>query len=484
MTDPDPALSEPGNEYEPTDVIVIGGGLAGLTAGRDIARAGFSVTILEEADQVGAELTGESCAGFPLHPSAQEFTEGDGALLALLRDLDLADRVESATDSELWLRWPKGSAPMPNNTVVGIPAVPLADDVRSILGWSAAWRAQLDRYRPLLRVRAEDDFADLVHRRMGGAVLDRMVAPLVSHRFSLAPSEVDVHEVAPGLTQAMTVQGSLSGAVMALLEDTRGSASVRPTAGDVSSFSLRDGMAALAESLANHCRRYGARLLTSRRAVSVHAPGELDREPRCEVTCADGSVLRSRAVIIAVPQESARELLRSCGVTVAETVRTAPVQTIATVVLETSSLDSAPRGAGVLASSDLSCPARSVVHLNARWRWLSEALGKNRHMLQVRYADSAARASQLDHVVDDAATLLGVPLDSATVRSHAAYQLGDVPAPASRGRSSAIRTLADDLAEFPRVRVAGEWFDGPGLTRVVSAVRPRVLDLNARLRTS
>lgn len=79
------------------DVLVLGGGVAGLKAGRDLRAAGLRVVVLEARDRVGGRVwTDRSLAPHPVELGA-EFVHGDRAdTWDLIRHLGLATR-----------RWPK-----------------------------------------------------------------------------------------------------------------------------------------------------------------------------------------------------------------------------------------------------------------------------------------------------------------------------------------------------------------------------------------
>ncbi|GGF36562.1 protoporphyrinogen/coproporphyrinogen oxidase [Subtercola lobariae] len=210
-------------------VVVVGAGVGGLVAARELARAGFAVTVLDAAEHAGGCVATHVVAGIRLDSGAESFATRGGTVAAFLTELGLGESLVSPNSRGAWLQLQNKAAPLPKNTLLGIPGVPLATDVRAILGLAGALRAQLDRVLPFVRVRKETDLGDLVRRRMGSKVLDRLVAPVVSGVHSAHPDLVDVHAVAPGLTTAMTNQGSLSGAVMSLIA-RRGGAST-PAAG-------------------------------------------------------------------------------------------------------------------------------------------------------------------------------------------------------------------------------------------------------------
>ena len=75
--------------------IVVGAGLAGLTAALRLKDAGYDVTVLEAADRAGGRMISEDWLGFTLNPGAQFVTSADGRLLQLMQQLGLQDMLVS-----------------------------------------------------------------------------------------------------------------------------------------------------------------------------------------------------------------------------------------------------------------------------------------------------------------------------------------------------------------------------------------------------
>nr|BFF09854.1 hypothetical protein GCM10025699_11570 [Microbacterium flavescens] len=196
-----------------TRVLVVGAGIAGLVAALECAKVGMPVTVLEAAGRPGGTIAEAEVGGLRVDVGASCWSTADGDVDALVAELDLAPRAVSPSASATWIaglgRSGAAAAPVPADSVLGIPANPWAQDVRPFIGLSGAWRAYLDRLRPPLTIGKERNLDRLVRTRMGDAVVDRMVAPLSVGRFGLAPSHVDVAAAAPGLSSALTRTGSL-----------------------------------------------------------------------------------------------------------------------------------------------------------------------------------------------------------------------------------------------------------------------------------
>ncbi|CAD5989431.1 NAD(P)/FAD-dependent oxidoreductase [Agreia sp. COWG] len=485
----------PGAPVE-TDVVVIGAGVAGLVAARECARKGLRVVVLEASSGPGGFVATHEVAGIRLDSGAESFaTRGGekgkpGPVASLISDLGLADVIVAPNPRGAWVQLPDGAQPLPKLSLLGIPGAPLADDVRRILGWRGALRAQLDRYMPLLRVRPETDLGDIVLRRMGRAVLDRLVTPIVAGVHSASPMVVDVHAVAPGLTKAMTTQGSLSGAVLALLEERGTKVKAGSAVGGIDG-----GMFRLVEALIADCEKFGVEMRTGVRVESAAPVGEpaAPSEPaKAWLTRASGPdgepiEISSRAVVVATSFRSGLSLLGALGIdTGAADAWPEPASVeLATIVLDDARLDTAPRGTGVLVAEGVrSVRAKALTHATAKWSWLATAAGPGRHVLRLSYTIAPGAASPTQaQALADASRLLGLELDPASVRGFDFTTWNDSLAFATVGHRKRVDAVLSETDAVPGLLVVGAWVAGTGLAATVARSRTVASDFAYELRT-
>ncbi len=79
----------PGDE----SVIVVGSGIAGLTAAFKLQKAGLDVVVLESRDHVGGRMTTIDWEGFKVDIGAKFVTSSDKSLLAMVREVGLEDQL-------------------------------------------------------------------------------------------------------------------------------------------------------------------------------------------------------------------------------------------------------------------------------------------------------------------------------------------------------------------------------------------------------
>ncbi|WP_454924456.1 protoporphyrinogen/coproporphyrinogen oxidase [Actinomyces oris] len=215
------------------DALVIGGGIAGLTAAWDLVRAGLRPLLIEARGYTGGLVAAGSIGGARMDLGAEGFVVRGQAATSMLAELGLRTAAPHGRprlflpplapgDGAGSSRW--GLHRFPDHAYLGIPADPLAADVVAIIGQEAARRAAQDADLPGDVGTGPEDPADLasfVTARMGTGVLERLVRPIVAGIHSADPADLAADVVMPGLRRATAELGSLSAAVAAVLERRR-----------------------------------------------------------------------------------------------------------------------------------------------------------------------------------------------------------------------------------------------------------------------
>jgi len=507
------------------DVLVIGGGVAGLVAARECAHLGLSVVVLEAAGTLGGAVAGHEVAGLQLDAGAESFAVRGNTVAAFIADLGLTDEIVEPNPAGAWLHLPAHraggapvSVPLPRAGVLGIPGSPLADDVRRAIGWSGALRAYADRLIPVLKIGREHSLGALVGKRMGTKVLERLVNPVAGGVYATAAADLEVDVVAPGLNRALTSTGSLSGAVTALRTAAPAGSAVR---------GLHGGMHRLVDALVTDLGRYDVQIrthaavtgftpvdtpqtggagnqTTSRSWVVEFAP-ITDADTAVDDTAAAAAAatpaeprtLEARHVIVAVPAAAALGLLAPLGGDFAALAgldwpEPAAVE-LATLVLDAPVLDAHPRGTGALvAEGTPGVTAKAITHITAKWAWVAALTPPGRHILRLSFGRAGAPVPTLglsdadlqQLAVHDAAAILGVDLSDAPVVGFARTLWSDGLSPATIGAPERIRQVRDVVEGTPGLDVTGGWLSGTGLASVIpdalaTGIRGRraVLDL-------
>lgn len=461
--------------------VVVGGGISGLVAARELAMAGAAVTVLEASGAWGGCVGSHTVAGLTLDSGAESFATRSTAVADLARELGLGESIVAPHPGGAWVQLPDGPQELPKTGVLGIPANPWDPEVRRSLGLAGTLRASLDRWLPASLGTSADvtSVSALVRDRMGKRVLERLVAPVVGGVHSADPALLDVDMVAPGLRAGLREHGSLAAAVAAQRKAVQGPAGQPAKAGSAVG-GLHGGMHTLVAALIADLRSRGAVLLSGARAESVACAGR-----RWHVTAGEKTYDACR-LVVALDGPSAVGLLEG-PLPELSALRPAagPLVSLVTVVVDLPELDGRPRGTGILVAPQTpGITAKALTHATAKWDWLAEEAGPGTHVLRLSYGrreggptkdlDALDDEALFEAALQDASALLTVPVTRDDVVDWDVVRWAGALPFAAVGHKHRVAEVRRICAGADGLAVVGGWLAGNGLAAVVADTRAQL----------
>ncbi|MEZ2388957.1 protoporphyrinogen oxidase [bacterium RCC_150] len=471
-------------------VLVVGGGISGLLAARELANAGAAVTLLEASDAWGGCVGRHVVGGLELDSGAESFATRSTAVADLAGELGLADKIVSPRPGGAWVQLPDGPRELPKTGVLGIPANPWDPEVRRSLGLAGSLRASLDRYLPATLGTTADvmSVSALVRARMGKRVLERLVAPVVGGVHSADPGLLDVDMVAPGLRAGLRRHGSLAAAVASQRKVSGSGAATAPAGNQPSKAGsavagLAGGMFTLVNALVADLRARGAALVSGTRVDSIN------RADSGWSVLAGGKKYDAARLVVALDGPAAVGLLEK-PLPELSGLRPGPgpLVSLVTLVVDVPELDRRPRGTGILvAPQTAGIQAKALTHATGKWDWLAEEAGPGTHVLRLSYGrseggndagtDGAAGlddASLFEAALRDASTLLTVPITRDDVLDWDVIRWAGALPFAAVGHKQRVSEVRRACSGVQGLAVVGGWLSGNGLAAVVADTRAQM----------
>ncbi|MFO7777874.1 MAG: protoporphyrinogen oxidase [Nitriliruptoraceae bacterium] len=452
-------------------VAVVGAGITGLVAARQLAAAGAQVTVIEQADQVGGQLQDASVAGHRVDVGAESvFTAAPGPL-ELIEELGLADELVGARRATTWIWTRRGLRALPEGFTPAGPSR-LGPVLRSrVLSPAGMLRAGLEPLLPAARDRGDLAVGEYLEGRFGREVVDRLVDPLLGGLHAGDVRRLSLEAATPQLA-------ALAAGHRSLLLRRRPAPPAGPTF-----VTLRTGMGTLTTRLAAATPEVELQLGTRVTQVERVA-GSL------QLSLATGRTLGVDGVVVATPANIAARLLSEGSPTAAgelEQLRAASV--VVTALAYPAAAAEVPaiaQGTGILVPSTHPQLLKAATFLSTKWP-------HHRHPSQVLIRASAGRAgddraiqldddqlvAQLHRELADATGLSVAPVDATIRRWPATMPQLEV---GHRARLTTIHSaLTNDL---PGVVVAGAPYHGPGLSSCLRSAATAATTLATALEES
>jgi oxygen-dependent protoporphyrinogen oxidase len=433
-----------------TRVVVIGGGIAGLTAALALVSEGVDVIGVESTDQVGGKLRISDVAGVPVDEGAEMFLRRVPEALDLVATLGRADELVSPRTAAASV-WARGSLrPMPTGTVMGVPSDP--STLRGVLSGAEVSRAALDRFLPGAAPGEDISVGRWIAHRVGRAVVERLVDPLLGGVYAGRADELSLAATIPQLPR--DERSVLAAARRAL----PASPSTDPVFATVTG-----GMGSLPASVAAAIESGGGSILTGRAVRRLERTDEGWRVVHGPTT--DEQVIAADAVVIAVPAAPAARLLADASPVAATELASIDAASMAIITTAWRAEDApALDTSGYLIPAVYGRPVKAVTFASSKWQHLSApgvvivraSIGRHGDVADLQRDDADLVGTAILELTSYAG-FRGVPIDSRVSRWG-----GGLPqyAVGHRDRVARIRSA---IAVVPGLAVCGATYDGVGV---------------------
>ncbi|MFF3141097.1 protoporphyrinogen oxidase [Streptomyces sp. NPDC057927] len=442
-------------------VVVIGGGIAGLAAAHRLLDRGARVTVLEASDRVGGKLLPGEIAGARVDLGAESMLARRPEAVALAREVGLADRLQPPATATASL-WTRGALrPMPKGHVMGVPGTAAA--LSGVL--SDEGLARIERDAELPRTEVGDDVAvgEYVAARLGREVVDRLVEPLLGGVYAGDAYRISMRLAVPQLFAALRTHVSLTEAV----REIQAKAAAAQQTGPVF-MGIEGGVGQLPLAVARSVRERGGEILTGATVTELRRAGDGGWR-----VVAGGRVLHADGVVVAVPAGPAAALLRAVAPAAATELAGVEYASMALVTLAYRRADiTLPEGSGFLVPPVDGHTIKASTFASRKWGWIAE---ENPDLLVLRTSvgrygetevlgrDDADLVDVSRHDLREATGLAAEPVATRVTR----WDDGLPQYPV--GHHTRVARVREHVAELPGLAVCGAAYDGVGIPACVAS---------------
>lgn len=368
----------------PDHVVVVGGGITGLTAAYRLSQGGVHVTVVEPGP-LGGKLQTSVVAGRPVDETADAFLLRVPWALALCHDLELDGELISPAERTAHLYLDGARRPLPGGHVMGVPTDLDALAATGVVSAAGVERARADLTEPADPADPAVSGSDVavgpyLRRRLGDEVVDRLIDPLLGGINAGDTAAMSLAAVVPQLdAAARSGDPSLIRSCIAQRDRAAGaagggavvSAVDQPAEAPPIFAAPIGGMARLVDALL--ALMPGVDLREGRRVDAIErrtSPGT----DRVLIALDDGSTLDADAVVVTCPAHASGPLLAEIAPEASAALTAIDHSSIAmaTMAFDRGTIGDTTGASGCLVPRDQGTLVTAVSYATSKWAQLRD----------------------------------------------------------------------------------------------------------------
>jgi len=280
-------------------VIVIGGGISGLSTAFWLKQNGVNVTILEKSNRAGGTIKTDSENGYLVEYGPNSALETTPLINKLINELGISGEKVAASKQS------NKRYILKNGQLYALPMGPISFLSTRLFSVSAKLRLFKE---PFIKSKShpKETIAEFTERRLGREFLDYAINPFVAGVFAGNPETLNVKTAFPKLYELEQDYGSLiGGSIKSARKRKKSKEKSKQSAG---TFSFKNGMQILTDSLLNglkeeiklNCDIKAICRSSSEKGISYDVEFNLNGEHKH---------ISSDAIVVSAPSDSASKLV-------------------------------------------------------------------------------------------------------------------------------------------------------------------------------